>query len=217
MVMWFSALLIGGSSYFLLLALRPASNRSLLTRLSNQGASNQQLKRHFSDSSLHRLKLWLRQRFVSKRKLQLVDLELPELIDLLWVGICSGSSLYSALSQVQPRMNGVLAENLDRLLQALDMGATVESELADLAERLPSRQLQEFCHRLIWSIERGTPLVSVLAEQGVAARNEVRGQLTKRAGRNETRMLVPLVFLILPVTVLFATYPSLQLLNLSYL
>jgi hypothetical protein len=33
----------------------------------------------------------------------------------------------------------------------------------------------------------------------------------------ETKMLVPLVFLILPVIVLFAIYPSLKLLNFGFL
>jgi tight adherence protein C len=57
----------------------------------------------------------------------------------------------------------------------------------------------------------------MLSEQGVSVREEIKSRLLKQAGRNETRMLIPLVFLILPITVLFAIYPSLELLNFGFI
>jgi tight adherence protein C len=53
-------------------------------------------------------------------------------------------------------------------------------------------------------------MLTSLAE---STRAELRNAQLKQAGRNETRMLIPLVFLILPVTVLFAIYPSIQLIS----
>jgi tight adherence protein C len=38
-------------------------------------------------------------------------------------------------------------------------------------------------------------------------------ELIRRAGQNETKMLVPTIFLILPVTVLFAIFPSILVLQ----
>jgi hypothetical protein len=40
-------------------------------------------------------------------------------------------------------------------------------------------------------------------------------QLSNFSG-TETRMLIPLVFLVLPITVLFAVFPSMTLLNLDF-
>jgi tight adherence protein C len=57
----------------------------------------------------------------------------------------------------------------------------------------------------------------MLSEQGVSVREEIKSRLLKQAGKNETRMLIPLVFLILPITVLFAIYPSLELLNFGFI
>jgi tight adherence protein C len=58
-----------------------------------------------------------------------------------------------------------------------------------------------------------------MAEQFTQLAESARGQLRvaqlKNAGKNELKMLVPLVFLILPVTVLFAIFPSLQILQLG--
>ena len=70
---------------------------------------------------------------------------------------------------------------------------------------------------MILSLVRGTALAKMLEDQSQSVRAEIKNQLLRQAGKNETRMLVPLVFLILPVTVLFAIYPSLKLLNFGFI
>lgn len=155
--------------------------------------------------------------FVSTRRLNQALLELPDFIELLAVALTSGESIYSALRRVVPRMNGVLFDELSSLITALDLGSDLETELASLGQRLPQRQVLEFTSKLNLALRRGTPLAQMLWEQSDSVRQEVHNHLTKLAGRNETRMLIPLIFLILPVTVLFAIYPSLQMLNLEYL
>jgi tight adherence protein C len=75
----------------------------------------------------------------------------------------------------------------------------------------------EFANKIVMSLARGTPLAKMLEDQAVSARAEIRNRLLRQAGKNETRMLVPLVFLILPVIVLFAIYPSLKLLNFGFI
>ncbi len=217
MLIFFGSLLCAGTFFCMVLFMRPKKSQSLLSRVALGGAGRRELRNYVADSRSKRLSSWARRATMSKKRLAQIDLELPDVIDLLWVGITSGANLYSAITHIQPRLTGIFAAEFGRLLQALQMGSTLDVELQRMAERLPSRQFQEFCHRILWSLERGTPLVSVLADQAAAARGELRNMLSRLAGRNETRMLIPLVFLILPVTVLFATYPSLQLLNLSYL
>jgi tight adherence protein C len=46
-------------------------------------------------------------------------------------------------------------------------------------------------------------------------RQEQGRRLLKQAGSSETKMLIPTVFLILPVTVLFAVFPSVLVLQRS--
>jgi tight adherence protein C len=50
-----------------------------------------------------------------------------------------------------------------------------------------------------------------------SATAELRTQLLAKAGKNETKMMIPMVFVILPVTVMFALYPSLALIQGSFL
>jgi tight adherence protein C len=143
--------------------------------------------------------------------------ELPEILELMSVALSAGDGLFGALARVTPRSNGVLAESLKQVLLALELGADLETELAWLAKTLPQRQIIEFANKLSLALRRGTPLSQMLRSLAESTRSELRNNQLKQAGRNETRMLIPLIFLILPVTVLFAVYPSLQLLNIDYI
>ncbi|CAB4555280.1 unannotated protein [freshwater metagenome] len=141
--------------------------------------------------------------------------ELPDLINLLAVGIAAGESLHSSLSFVSSRASGLVAEEFRIAMRALDLGSSLDRELTALAERLPQAQLMELCNKLMISLKRGTSLSDLLTEQSQSIRTEIQIQRIKQAGKNETSMMVPLVFLILPVTVLFAVFPSLSLLNIK--
>jgi tight adherence protein C len=58
------------------------------------------------------------------------------------------------------------------------------------------------------AIERGTPLADVLRAQAVDVREAGKRALLEAGGRKEIAMIVPVVFLVLPVTVLFALFPG---------
>lgn len=160
---------------------------------------------------------WFQQTFGSQKSksFQSALFELPELLDLISVALASGESIFNSMKRVIDRADGVVAREFRQLLRAVDMGETFESQLEELAIRLPQQQVVELCNKLVLALRRGTPIAAMLNAQSNSVRQEVRNQLTKQAGKNETRMMIPLVFLILPVTVLFAVFPSLQLLNLQ--
>lgn len=58
------------------------------------------------------------------------------------------------------------------------------------------------------TLERGTPLAEVLRAQAVDVREAGKRALLEAGGRKEIAMMVPVVFLVLPVTVLFALFPG---------
>ena len=156
-------------------------------------------------------------KLMSKSRTRAAVSELPDILELMAVSLSAGDGLFGALARVTPRSTGVLAEALRKILSALEIGSDLESELEWLARRLPDRQIVEFSRKLSTALRRGTPLAQMLQGLAESARAELRNDLLRQVGRNETRMLIPLVFLILPVTVLFALYPSLQLLNIDYI
>jgi tight adherence protein C len=141
--------------------------------------------------------------------------ELPDFINLLGVGIAAGESLHSSLSFVTSRASGQVATEFRTLLKALELGSSLEHELKQLSDRFPQTQMAELCNKMSISLRRGTSLSHLLSEQAQSIRSEIQIQRVKQAGKNETRMMVPLVFLILPITVIFAIFPSLSLLNIE--
>jgi tight adherence protein C len=150
-------------------------------------------------------------------KLERALFELPEIIDLMVVSLKAGNGIYRSFATVIPRSDGVIAVELAKALKAVEFGAAFGSEIKETSKALPHPQVAEFVNKASLALERGTPLAQMLSEQGVSVRAEIKSRLLKQVGRNETRMLIPLVFLILPITVLFAIYPSLELLNFGFI
>lgn len=195
----------------LFLLARPAlqtSKRSLVARLRRSEVQ-------ISGLSVT-LKIWgnsLRSSLVARKKQRLAMAELPEVLELMSVSLNAGDSLFGALARVGSRASGVLPDALRMMLESLELGSELDHELEWLAKTLPQRQIIEFSSKLSSSLRRGTPLAQMLKNLAESTRADLRNAQLKQAGRNETRMLIPLVFLILPVTVLFAIYPSIQLIN----
>jgi tight adherence protein C len=154
---------------------------------------------------------------ISRRRSEKALFELPEILGLLVVSLEAGDGIYKAFTAVIPRCEGELARELTRVLGLVEYGAAFGEEIRSVATAIPNPQVAEFTSKVALALERGTPLARMLSEQSDSARAEIRNKLLRQAGKNETRMLIPLVFLILPITVLFAIYPSLELLNFGFI
>jgi tight adherence protein C len=82
------------------------------------------------------------------------------------------------------------------------------SALERLAARVPVRHVVRFVDGLVVAVERGTPLADVLRAQATDVREQHKRELIEAGGRREVYMLVPVVFMLMPVVVLFALYPG---------
>jgi tight adherence protein C len=192
-----------------------ASRPSLASRISLTTATNSQASTSKMQEILGRARRVLQAK--SSQRISQALFELPEVLDLLTVSLRSGEGIYQSLQLVIPRASGELARELSKCLAAVNFGASLADEIRKLPIALAHPQFAEFANKIVMSLVRGTPLSKMLEDQASSARSEIRNQLLLQAGKNETRMLVPLVFLILPVIVLFAIYPSLKLLNFGFI
>ena len=98
---------------------------------------------------------------------------------------------------------------------AVGTGSSLAESLALLSRRLEIPSLSRCIDQLIAAIDRGAPLAQVLHAQALDAREDAKRGLIERAGRKEIYMLVPFVFLILPLSVLFAVFPGIFMLRLG--
>jgi len=195
--------------------LMQGSSMSLASRLIAKPASSKRVTK----GNLNRTGVLLlnQVRSETSSKLERALFELPEIIDLIVVSLKAGNGIYRSFATVIPRSDGALARELSKTLKTVEFAAAFGSEIKEVSKALPHPQVAEFVNKVSLALERGTPLAQMLSEQGESVRAEIKSRLLKQAGRNETRMLIPLVFLILPITVLFSIYPSLELLNFGFI
>lgn len=150
---------------------------------------------------------WLSQQL--ERREQAMLSEFPVVADLLALSVVAGEAPLSALERVCRLTGGELARDLRRALDRARSGTPVTKALSDLAEQTTLESFARFLQGLVVAIERGTPLADVLRAQAVDVREVGKRALLEAGGRKEISMMVPVVFLILPVTVLFALFPGL--------
>jgi tight adherence protein C len=140
--------------------------------------------------------------------------EFPTLAELLALAVSAGEGPAGALERVTSVGHGELARELGRALAEARAGASLTDALSAVASRTGLPALTRFMDGVAVAVERGTPLADVLRAQATDAREAGRRALIESGGRKEIAMMLPVVFLILPVTVLFALYPGMFALHL---
>lgn len=149
-----------------------------------------------------------------KPELQL-DHEVAELSLLLSVAIGSGLSLIGALEETFSNATGKVAEHFQKALARLELGGNLHTELEKLRSKNQGNAVGELALKLQLAYQFGSPISGQLLDFSRSLRAKIaQTQLTASAKR-ENLMLLPLVFLILPVTVMFAVFPALELIKIS--
>ena len=154
-------------------------------------------------------------RTLSKSDQAAIDSELTDFVDMLSTTLLSGESLFVGLNRLTEISNCLLSKEIGILLRRVDLGGEITSELSALCQRIPTASIREFTNKLSLAIARGTPLANSLISLSSSLRKKRATSLLRLAGINETKMLVPVVLLVCPVTVIFALYPSSQLLTVG--
>ena len=145
---------------------------------------------------------------VRKREDRILS-ELPTVADLLAVSVAAGESPAGALERTSRVVRGELGTELGRVLADVRAGSGLVSALDTMSARLSVPALSRFTDGITVAVERGTPLADVLRAQAADAREMRTRTLMEIGGRKEILMLIPVVFLVLPVTILFALFPGL--------
>lgn len=151
----------------------------------------------------------------AERREQQILAEFPAVAEMLALAVTAGEGAAAALERVAGLSSGELSGELARCLVDARSGSSLPEALQGLADRTGIPSLARFVDGVVIAVERGTPLADVMRAQAQDARDSSKQQLIELGGRRELMMMVPVVFLVLPVTVLFAIFPGLDVLNLS--
>jgi tight adherence protein C len=132
----------------------------------------------------------------------------PTIAELLALAVGAGEGPVAALDRVVTRSKGELVNDLAGVLADVRTGTPVGTALDSLARRSGLPVVSRFAEGMAVAIERGTPLAAVLHAQAGDVREAGRRALIESGARKEIAMMVPVVFLVLPVTIVFAFWPG---------
>ncbi len=144
-----------------------------------------------------------------------IEEELPTVLEFLALCLAAGEGILDSLRRVSDVGAGELTSELRGVVVAVGTGSPLAESLTRLAAGLEIPSLTRAVDQLVAAIERGAPLAHVLQAQALDAREDAKRSLIEHAGRKEIYMLFPLVFLILPLSVLFAVFPGIFMLRLG--
>lgn len=150
---------------------------------------------------------WLSQA-VAKRDAEML-VEFPVIAEMLALAVTAGEGPLGAIDRISRLAKGQLVSQLAGLLAETRSGTPLLQALTDLRDRSQLEPLARFLDGMAVAIERGTPLADVLRAQAADVRALGKRQLLESGGRKEIAMMVPVVFIVLPITILFALYPGL--------
>lgn len=123
---------------------------------------------------------------------------LADSIDLLTISVESGLGFDAALSYVARNTEGPLSEEFARVLQEMQIGRGRTEALRSLADRTTLPELRSFVSAMVQADSFGIPIGQVLRVQSTEIRTKRRQWAEEQAQKVPVKILVPLIFCILP-------------------
>jgi tight adherence protein C len=151
---------------------------------------------------------------IRKREARMMA-EFPSMAELMALAVSAGESATGALDRVCRSARGELSKEFTRVLAETRAGKPLVEALQEFSSRTQLGPLVRFVDGMIVAVERGTPLADVLRAQAQDVRDTAKRELMESAGKKEIGMMVPLVFGVLPLTVVFAVFPGLAAISLG--
>jgi tight adherence protein C len=143
-----------------------------------------------------------------------LELDFPAVIEMLTLSLSAGESPLVSMERISRTASGSLAREFERVAADVSRGVPFIEALDSMGRRVHSLSVRRFIDALVIAMTRGAPLIGVLHSHAREARDFQRNRVLAAASKAELSMMIPVVFLILPISILFALWPSLSNLNL---
>jgi tight adherence protein C len=133
---------------------------------------------------------------------------LPDAIDLLTISVESGLGFDAACAQVARNTEGPLADEFARMLQEMQIGRGRSEALRSMADRTNLPDLRSFVSAMVQADAFGIPVGQVLRVQSSEIRVKRRQWAEEAAQKVPVKILVPLIFCILPTLFIAVLGPA---------
>jgi tight adherence protein C len=145
----------------------------------------------------------------ARLRVELIDREVPELVDLLVTTVEAGVGFASALQLASRSIEGPLGQELRLALREQSLGLTPEEALRNVAARVDSPATRAFTQALLQGESLGVSIGTILRDLAVDMRKRRRQAAEERAQKTPTKILFPLIVLILPAMFIVVLGPAL--------
>ncbi len=144
----------------------------------------------------------------AQRRLDRIDRDLPELIDLLTATIEAGLGFAGSLQLVADRFHGPLGQELRLTLHEQGMGLSTEHALKNLVERCETPSVRAFTRAVSQGETLGVSIGTMMRSLAKETRKRRRLTATEKIQRAPVKMLFPLVFCIFPALFIVLLFPA---------
>jgi tight adherence protein C len=147
----------------------------------------------------------------AQQRMERVEVDLPELIDLLVVTVEAGLGFNGSLRVAADRFHGPLRDELRLTLQEQRLGLPTNTALTHLLERCETPSMRSFVRSVIQGETLGVSIGHIMRSLGIEMRKRRRQYAEERAQKAPVKMLFPLVFLLLPALFIVLLFPALYI------
>jgi tight adherence protein C len=123
---------------------------------------------------------------------------MPELVDLLLVGVESGMGLNGAMRVASARVPGPLGEEMLLVLRQQSLGASTNEALKNMLDRSDTPAMRSFVRTITQGERLGVSIGQMMRSLAEEMRKRRKAQAEEKAHKTPIKILFPLVFMILP-------------------
>jgi tight adherence protein C len=151
-------------------------------------------------------RLLIRQR--GRSRLNAIDRELPQLLDLLVATVEAGIGFGGALNGVANRFDGPLGDELRITMRQQNLGISTDRALTEMADRCQTPSVRSFARAVIRAESHGVAIGPVLRHLAREIRQRRRDAAREKIQKAPIKMLFPLVFFILLPLLMVIMFPA---------
>jgi tight adherence protein C len=144
----------------------------------------------------------------SRRRLEDVDYDLPELIDVLVVTVEAGLGFSGSLQVAAERLEGPLGDELRLTLQEQSMGLSTTEALQNMLRRSETPAMRSFVRSIVQGETLGVSIGEIMRNLATEMRKRRRAAAEERAQKAPIKILFPLIFLIFPAMFVILLGPA---------
>ena len=157
---------------------------------------------------------WMPLRILQERarqRLNDIDYNLPELIDLLVVTIEGGLGFVGSLQTAAGRIGGALDQELQLTLQEQSMGLSIQEAMLNMLARVDTPSMRSFVRSIVQGESLGVSIGQIMRDLAHEMRRRRYAVAQEKAQKAPIKILFPLVLLIFPAMFVILLGPAIFL------